>query len=294
MPRALLALVLVVLLGPQPALGESGDGAVATASTMEEKVIIPWTNGTFVAGLLGIGIREPVPFNMRTWNATAEGCERRLYLDLLYAPKNLTGQDRPLVELDFSMIVTVEKDGERADRILLRPATGIYLGELAEPGPFDLSIRQRVGFAVDWSLRLIGKTSLNGDGCGPEPLVNIRITELEQNPNGTDHGDEWVEIHNKGTATVDLGGWTVGTMHGLRVNVTLSDETFLDPGAFLIVRQDAQWLDNEEEQVVFWDPTGGERDRTPWLTDTANDERSWQLVRGEWTFTTATPGAPPA
>jgi hypothetical protein len=50
------------------------------------------------------------------------------------------------------------------------------------------------------------------DACGPAPVAGVRIGEVDGNPPGPDddpEDGESVLIVNNGTATADLGGWTI-------------------------------------------------------------------------------------
>ena len=53
----------------------------------------------------------------------------------------------------------------------------------------------------------------------------IVINEFEQNPSGTDSGNEWTELYNPTSSTVDISGWTVSTTQGRTVTVTISHGT---------------------------------------------------------------------
>lgn len=43
-------------------------------------------------------------------------------------------------------------------------------------------------------------------------IGNILINEFQPNPDGTDAGNEWVELYNKGSTEVSLSGWTLETL----------------------------------------------------------------------------------
>jgi hypothetical protein len=106
--------------------------------------------------------------------------------------------------------------------------------------------------------------------------AHIVINELEQNPAGTDAGNEWVELYNPTTSTVNIGGWTVSTTSGVNVTLTIPPGTSFIAKGYYVVTYGSQWLDNENESVILRDASGNEVDRTPLLSDTYNDGRSWQ------------------
>jgi hypothetical protein len=76
----------------------------------------------------------------------------------------------------------------------------------------------------------------------------IRINEFEPNPNWSDSSDddarEWVELYNADTLAVDLSGWALqyGTrptdFDGSTKRFVIPNETFLEPGAFLVIAGD--------------------------------------------------------
>jgi hypothetical protein len=126
----------------------------------------------------------------------------------------------------------------------------------------------------------------------------VVINELEPNPFGLDEGNEWVELYNPTSSSVDLGGWKLSTTHGQTVTVELKTGTVIQPRGYHIVTNESQWLDNENECVVLRDESGNEVDRTPVLSDTEGDSRSWSRypngkdtdAPADWRFQTSTKG----
>ena len=45
---------------------------------------------------------------------------------------------------------------------------------------------------------------MDGDPAGPPPSDGIVVNEFEQNPTGTDAGNEWVELYNPTSSSIDL------------------------------------------------------------------------------------------
>jgi beta-lactamase superfamily II metal-dependent hydrolase len=123
------------------------------------------------------------------------------------------------------------------------------------------------------------------------------INEVELNPTGTDTGNEWIELYNKGGSSINLGGWTARTTHGDTVTVTIPSGIALATNQYLLVKTGSQWLDNSDESVILYDRDGREIDRTPLLSDADNDDRSWQRFPngadsdspGDWRFRSSTP-----
>ncbi|MSQ02550.1 MAG: lamin tail domain-containing protein [Myxococcales bacterium] len=67
--------------------------------------------------------------------------------------------------------------------------------------------------------------------------ADVRLNELLSNPSGTDTGLEWVELHNRGTAAVDVSGWVVrgATKSTGGSSAVLPGDTVIAAGGFLVV-----------------------------------------------------------
>ena len=134
----------------------------------------------------------------------------------------------------------------------------------------------------------------------PPPIEEAKlvINEVEQNPEGIDAGNEWLEIYNPSSKTVDLRNWRIVTTHGKTMTYTFQSTT-IAPGEYLVIQfTSGQFIDNEDERIILFDSSGREIDRTPILTDTRNDQRSWQRKldgldtdsRADWIFRNETRG----
>lgn len=121
----------------------------------------------------------------------------------------------------------------------------------------------------------------------------VLINEVEANPDGSDEGNEWVELYNAGSDDADLGGWTVTSAGGSVVSI--SSGTIIPVGGFVVVVSDGYWLRNSEEIVILRDDKGEEVDRTPALDDDGDDDYSWSRYPDggdEWVYIVASPGSP--
>lgn len=132
-----------------------------------------------------------------------------------------------------------------------------------------------------------------------DPSAHIVINEIEQNPYGTDAGNEWVELYNPTTSDVNLDGWKLSTTHGITVTVTLCGT--IPANGYFVYTHTEQWLDNEDESVTLRDPSLNEIDRTPYLTEPYridNGYYSWQRYPNgkdtdsdsDWEFRASTKG----
>ena len=126
--------------------------------------------------------------------------------------------------------------------------------------------------------------------------THIVINEIEQNPYGTDAGNEWVELYNPTTSDVNLDGWKLSTMHGKTVTVTLCGT--IPANGYFVYTHTEQWLDNEIESVILRDPSLNGIDRTPYVPDTNSTRYSWQRYPNgkdtdsdsDWEFRASTEG----
>ncbi len=142
----------------------------------------------------------------------------------------------------------------------------------------------------------------NGDNLNPadsnEPIV---INEVELNPPGDDNSgsvEEWIELYNPSSSSVDLSGWKLSTTHGGTVTVTISQGTIILADGYYVYNRGSQWLDNNDESVVLRDSGDVEIDRTPVKSDTENNGWSWQRYpngldtdsASDWSFLASTEG----
>jgi hypothetical protein len=69
----------------------------------------------------------------------------------------------------------------------------------------------------------------------PPPPLPVVITEVLANPAGSENTQEFVELFNRGSAAVSLGGWTLEDKSGKDV----LPEATLAPGAYALVVSDS-------------------------------------------------------
>ena len=88
---------------------------------------------------------------------------------------------------------------------------------------------------------------------------DIEIYAFDQNPAGSDKGNEWVTLHNPSNESVDIGNWTLETADGERE--TIPEGTTLSPFAYYLYTPPYQWLDNSDEAITLRDAKGEEVDK---------------------------------
>lgn len=98
-----------------------------------------------------------------------------------------------------------------------------------------------------------GETSEYQDGDLSEEVV---LTEVFPNPEGPDNEEEWIELTNGGSETVNLGNWTLTDASGK--TYTFPDSTFIEAGQTLVLYRTESTisLNNSNESLSLADFTG--------------------------------------
>ena len=131
---------------------------------------------------------------------------------------------------------------------------------------------------------------------------HVVINEFELNPPGNDNYlnvEEWVELYNPTSESIDISGWTLSTIGGETVTVSIPEGIMVDANGYYVFRRGSQWLDNNAEAVILRDAEGEEVDRTPARSDGDNDDYSWARYSNgqdtdsdtDWRFQSSTEGA---
>jgi micrococcal nuclease len=113
---------------------------------------------------------------------------------------------------------------------------------------------------------------------------DVIIYAFDQNPAGSDEGNEWVTFHNPSTESVDIGNWTFESTHGTTAIDWIAEGTTLYPGAYCTYTPHYRWIDNNNESLILRDAVGEVVDRTPVVSDNENDNRYWMRNNSEWIF----------
>jgi len=106
---------------------------------------------------------------------------------------------------------------------------------------------------------------------------NIVINEFESDPPGSDYdiGNEWVELYNPTTDSIDISNWKIIPTNNETNTIILSEGAIISAKGYYVVSYSTQFLDNAAEIIILQDSTGNEIDRTPSKNDTVNDGRAW-------------------
>ncbi|NPV62873.1 MAG: DUF11 domain-containing protein [Methanotrichaceae archaeon] len=127
----------------------------------------------------------------------------------------------------------------------------------------------------------------------------VVINEFEQNPDGPDGGNEWVELFNPGTEEINLAGWKlVDSYYGK--SVAISSENVISPGSFLTLPwSNGTLINSRQVGIVLYDSSDREVDRSLEGKDEEDDERCWARnpngkdldQPSDWTFQASTSGS---
>ncbi len=151
-----------------------------------------------------------------------------------------------------------------SDLVVLRDASGVVVDQLAYSGAKSgVSFNRAEDGALSGDFVLhtdLGANSSPGWMVDDAPWGgDLIINELLPNPVGTDAGNEWIELVNVGTASIDVGGWTVSDLTRLRH--TFPAGTVIRAGqAFILNDTDADdgslSLNNAGDTITLADPGG--------------------------------------
>ncbi len=136
-----------------------------------------------------------------------------------------------------------------------------------------------------------------GPGEATEPMPTaytpgtMLINEFVVDP---DEGEEWIEIVNRSTESIPVGGWTVEDATG---RTTLLEDVSIAAGGFFVLEGPRGKLNNDTDTIILRDGAGTAIDSVTYGTDNLEaPEDGDSLARNEngaFTLTiTTTPGGP--
>jgi len=126
----------------------------------------------------------------------------------------------------------------------------------------------------------------------------LKINEAEYNPPGPVANNQWIELYSTDQNLLDIGGWLVKSTK-LGKTFSIPDGFVILPNDYLAIPFNSVMFDLENESVVLLTPDSVEVDRTPQLSDTKDDDRTWQRfpngvdtnTPADWAFRNSTHGA---
>jgi len=147
------------------------------------------------------------------------------------------------------------------------------------------SVTERVD---DSSFPVFNDDDNNDSNISPSVTTSnlIMINEIELNPTGNDDGKEWIELYNPAEVDTHIGNYEIRTLSKSET-IKLPSDAVIEAGNVYMVELDHQMLSNTAESLILADATGNINDRTPFLVDRSDDERTWQRIpdgNNEWQF----------
>ncbi|WP_455278583.1 lamin tail domain-containing protein [[Eubacterium] cellulosolvens] len=124
-------------------------------------------------------------------------------------------------------------------------------------------------------LAVLGLLIISLSDCSAQS--NIVINEFESDPPGNDYDaeNEWVELYNPTTDTVDISNWKIIPASNETNTIILPEGTIIGARGYYVAYYSTQFLDNAAELIILQDSTGNEIDRTPSKNDTQDNEEAW-------------------
>lgn len=124
----------------------------------------------------------------------------------------------------FSVVRIFAKDAqENSDNVGLQEEG---TGALEEEAADDFSNQNPENLGMNL-LPAVGNSAPQGTpkggsliAAGAPPVYDIVINEFMANPSGSDSGNEWVELYNKEDDAVNISGWKIYDLVGLRATIT--------------------------------------------------------------------------
>lgn len=118
----------------------------------------------------------------------------------------------------------------------------------------------------------------------------LYINEWLPNPEGTDKGNEWIELFNGSSEKINLTGWSIRTKKGK--TFVLGDEV-IGPNGYLILKDGKTGLvlRNTDEQISLFDRNGMLVDKSA-FTGEAPAGKSFSRTGDRFAFMPPTPGEP--
>jgi len=146
-------------------------------------------------------------------------------------------------------------------------------------------------FSGDYAFEgMTAEASILGDTTVNVGIPDLVINEFMANPSS---GSEWVELYNKETTAVDIGGWKVDDIEGGSSPTTIPADTTIAAGGFYLVTLSGAVLNNGGDTVRLLDDAGTLVDSHTYTSSTAgvSEGRTPDGADTWTTFDTPTPDA---
>src|SRR3989344_2749583 len=112
-------------------------------------------------------------------------------------------------------------------------------------------------------------------------FAEVRINEVELNPTGDDSGNEWIELYSD--TEVNLTDWIIASSNGRNMSFNASFSGFYS------INTTTNLLTNDLNNLSLKN-NGSITFSTGSLSDSSNDDQTWQYCSGNWSFVSSTRG----
>ena len=134
---------------------------------------------------------------------------------------------------------------------------------------------------------------------GAREARQVVINEFEQNPDGPDGKNEWVELYNPTLQYADVGGWRLVESY-YRKTVVMPQGTTVPPGGYAVITwSNGSLINSYPMNLTLMDLAGSEIDTTLSAIDSKDSDLCWARVPdgkdldgdGDWKFQQSTKGS---
>ncbi len=117
---------------------------------------------------------------------------------------------------------------------------------------------------------------------GYEYSTDIILSELLPDPEGSDATDEWIELTNTGSSSIDLYGWQIGDPSK---TYTIQESTILAGGEYrtFMVTETSVSLNNSGDTIWLYDPAGDVMDDVTYEDGETGASYAWSGSVWDWT-----------
>ena len=175
----------------------------------------------------------------------------RLQQDSRYLTVNLTGEDSADPDGDALSFLWTLEPGATDTR---KNPTG-YTYAIPGPKTITLAVTDEFGLSatasVDFLATVLPGSSKHTQQSYPDAEL---IRAFMPNPTGKDAVGEWIELFNSTGETLNLSGWFLDDGAGASKPFPIPNDTYLEPGASMILKGIGLSLKNSQDVVRLLDP----------------------------------------
>ena len=104
---------------------------------------------------------------------------------------------------------------------------------------------------------------------------SLKINEIEFNPPGKISGNQWIEIYNPSNFLLDISNFLIKSVE-LGRSIQVSSGFVVEPNGYVVIPFQTRVLDEKRDSIVLLTPDSVEIDKTPFLSDEVDDDKTWQ------------------